>query len=157
MFSGGWFWVVVDGVGCMQMGLGRFRWFSVICSFSGYGEIFCFRFKRSRILWEIFVVSSNNDAKVSLKQMSKFLGSSTYKVSLSKDLGQVREVFVWWKLTYIALSKFSLFWLRLSPFWGNFFKDLLSWLICWQDCILGWLSDKYFYLLKLCCHYIFQV
>ena len=66
--------------------------------------------------------------------------------------------FVLWKLTYIALCKSSLFWLRFSPFWANFFKDLLIWLIIvWQVCILGWVSDKYSYLLKPCCNYIFQV
>ena len=47
---------------------------------------------------------------------------------------------------------------HFSPFWGNFFKDLFIWLIIgWQDCILGWVSDKYSYLLKTCCNYIFQV
>ena len=62
------------------------------------------------------------------------------------------------KLTYIALCKFSRFWLRFSPFWGNVFKDLLIWFIIgWQVCILGWVSDKYSYLLKPCCNYIFQV
>ena len=68
-----------------------------------------------------------------------------------------RSYFVW-KLTYIALCRFSRFWLRSSLFWGNFFKDLLIWLIIvWQVCILGgWISEKYSYLLKPCC-YIFQV
>ena len=43
------------------------------------------------------------------------------------------------------------------PILGRFFKDLLIWLIIvWQVCILGWISDKYSYLLKPCC-YIFQV
>ena len=87
MFSGEWFWTAVDGFGCLQMVLGGFRWFSEIFSFSSYGEIRCFKFKRSRQLWEVFVVSSNNDAKVPLKQMTKFLGNSKYKVSLKKDLG----------------------------------------------------------------------
>ena len=61
MFLGGdfgWLWMV----------LGEFRWFPEICSFSSYGEIRCFKFKISRQLWEVFVVSSNNDAKASLKQ-----------------------------------------------------------------------------------------
>ena len=62
------------------------------------------------------------------------------------------------KLTYIALCKFSWFWLRFSPFWGNVFKDLLIWFIIgWQVCILGWVSDKYSYLLKPCCNYICKV
>ena len=88
MFSGEWFWTAVDGFGCLQMVLGGFRWFSEIFSFSSYGEIRCFKFKRSRQLWEVFVVSSNNDAKVPLKQMTKFFGNSKYKVSLKKTLGE---------------------------------------------------------------------
>ena len=35
----------------------------------------------------MFVVSSKNDAKVPLKQMTKFSGNSKYKVSLKKTLG----------------------------------------------------------------------
>ena len=38
-------------------------------------------------MWEDFVVSSNNDAKVLLKQRTKFFGNSKYKVSLKKTLG----------------------------------------------------------------------
>ena len=75
MFLGGdfgWLWMV----------LGEFRWFPEICSFSSYREIRCFKFKIRRQLWEVFVVSSNNDAKASLKQMTKFLGNSKHKVSL---------------------------------------------------------------------------
>ena len=61
-------------------------------------------------------------------------------------------------MTCIALCKLSPFWLCFSPFWGNLFKDLLIWLIIgWQVCILDRVSDKYLYLLKLCCNYIFQV
>ena len=56
----GWFWVPADGFGWIHM---AFR----DCSFSSYGEIHCFKFKRSRQLWELFVVSSNNDAKVLFK------------------------------------------------------------------------------------------
>ena len=87
MFLGGWLWMVVDGFGCLQIDLGGFRWFSEICSFSSYGEIRCFKFKRSRQLCKVFVVSSNNDAKVPLKQMTKFFSNSKYKVSLKKTLG----------------------------------------------------------------------
>ena len=36
---------------------------------------------------KIFVVSSNNVAKVPLKQMTKFFSNSKYKVSLKKSLG----------------------------------------------------------------------
>ena len=79
--------VVMVGLGCLQIVLGGFGWFSEICSFSSYGEIRCFKFKRSRQLWEVFVVSSNNDAKVPLKQMTKFFSNSKYKVSLKKTLG----------------------------------------------------------------------
>ena len=79
--------MVTDGFGCLQMVLGGFRWFSGICSFNRYGEIRCFKFKTGRQLWEVFVVYSNNDAKVPLKQLTKFLGNSKYKVSLKKTLG----------------------------------------------------------------------
>ena len=100
---------------------------------------------------ELFLVSSNNDTKILLKQMIKFLDNSTYKNALKKTLGGL-EI---WKFTYIALYKFSLLWLRLSLFWGNFFKDIFIWLIIgWQLCILGWVSDRYSYLLKSCCNYI---
>ena len=85
MFLGEWFWMIVDGFGCLQIVLGGFRWFSVICSFSSYGEIRSSKFKRSRQFWGVFVV--NNDAKVPLMQMTMFLGNSTHKVSLKKDLG----------------------------------------------------------------------
>ena len=85
MFLGEWFWMIVDGFGCLQMVLGGFRWFSVFCSFSSYREIRCLKFKRSRQLWGVLVV--NNDAKVPLKQMTKFLGNSPHKVSLKKSLG----------------------------------------------------------------------
>ena len=87
MFLGGWFWMAVDGFGCLQIVLGGFRWYSEIFSFSSCDEISCFKFKRSRQLWEDFVVSSNNDAKVPLKQMTKFFSNSKYKVSLKKTLG----------------------------------------------------------------------
>ena len=72
----GRFWLIVDGFGCLQMVLGGFRWFSEICSFSSCGKIRCFKFKRSRQLWEVFVLSSNNDAKVPFKEMTNFLGNS---------------------------------------------------------------------------------
>ena len=87
MFLGEWFWMIVDGFGCLKMVLGGFRWFSVIYSFTSYGEIRCLKFKRSRQLWGVFVISSNNDAKVPLNQMNKFLGNSTHEVSLKKILG----------------------------------------------------------------------
>ena len=94
----GWFrviadifgWMVLDGCdgfGCLQMVLDGFGWFSEICSFSSYGEIRCFKFKRSRQLWEVFVVSNNNGTKVPLKQMTKFVSNSKYKVSLKKTFG----------------------------------------------------------------------
>ena len=79
--------MAVDGFGCLQIVLDGFRWFSEIYCFSSYSKIPCFKFKRSRQLWEDFVVSSNNDAKVLLKQKTKFFGNSKYKVSLKKTLG----------------------------------------------------------------------
>ena len=158
MFLREWFWMIVDGFGPLQMALGGFRWFWVIFNFSSYVEIRCLKFKRSTQLWGVFIVSSNNDARVPLKQMTKFLGSSAYNVSLKKTLGWWEKFFVLWKLTYIALCKFSPHWLRFFPFWGNFFKDLLVWLIIvWQVSILGWVSEKYSYFLKTCCSYIFQI
>ena len=84
--------MAVAGFVCLQLVLGGLRLLSVICSFSNCGEIHCFKFKRSRQLREVFVVSSNNDAKVPLKQETKFLGNSKYKVSLKKNLRWVREV-----------------------------------------------------------------
>ena len=87
MFLSGWFWTVVDDFGCLQMVLGGFRGFSGIYSFSTYGEIRCSKFKRCRQLWKVFVISSKNDAKVPLKQMTKFLGDSKYNVLLKKTLG----------------------------------------------------------------------
>ena len=69
--------MVVDAFGYLQMVLGGFRWFSDIYS----------KFKRCRQLWQVFVVSSKNDAKVPLKQMTKFLGNSKYNVLLEKALG----------------------------------------------------------------------
>ena len=54
----GWFWMLADG---LQMVLGGVRWFSVIYSFSSECEIRCLKFKRSRQLWGVFVVHSNND------------------------------------------------------------------------------------------------
>ena len=47
-------WMVVDGIGCLQIVLGGFKWFSIIYSVSSYGGIRCFKFKRSRQLWGIF-------------------------------------------------------------------------------------------------------
>ena len=82
MLLGGRFWMTTAGFGCWPMALGGFRSLSKICSFSSYGETRCFKFKRSRQLWRVFVVSNNNDAKVLLKQMTKFLGNLKYKVSL---------------------------------------------------------------------------
>ena len=79
--------MAVHGFGCLQMAFGRFRWFSEIWSLGSYGEIRWFKFKTSRQQRGLFVVSSNNDAKVLLKQMTKFSGNSKYKVSLKTILG----------------------------------------------------------------------
>ena len=87
MFLSGCFWMVVNRFGCLQIVSGGFRWFYEICSFSSYGENPCFKFKRSKQLWEDSAVSSKNDAKVPLKQMTKFFGNLKYKVSLKKTLG----------------------------------------------------------------------
>ena len=45
-------------------------------------------------MWEDFVVSSNSDAKVPLKQMAKFSGNSKNKVSLKKTLGGYEKFFL---------------------------------------------------------------
>ena len=60
MFLGGWFWIAADCFGYLQMVLGGFRWLSETgsCSFKTYDKIRCFKFKRSRQLWEVFVVST---------------------------------------------------------------------------------------------------
>ena len=79
--------MVVDGFRCLQMVLGGFSWFSEVYSFSSYGEIRCSEFRRCRQPWKVFVVSCKNDAKVPLKQMTKFLGNSEYNVLLKKALG----------------------------------------------------------------------
>ena len=137
----------MDGFGWLWMVLGGFRSFSEISSFSNHGEIRCFKFKRSRQLWGVFVVSSG----------PSFWVIQNIKFHFKRPWVSERSFFLW-KLTYIALCKFSWFWLRFSPFWGNFFIDLLIWFnIGWQVCILGWISDKYSYLLKSSCNYFFQV
>ena len=77
------------------MALGTGKWFlggfgelSEICRFSSYGDMRGFRFKRSRQLWEVFIVSSNDDTKVPLKQMTKFLSNLKYKVLPKNTLGE---------------------------------------------------------------------
>ena len=45
MFLGEWFWMVADDFACLQMALGGFRWFSVICNSSSYSEIRCLTLK----------------------------------------------------------------------------------------------------------------
>ena len=73
-------WMVVNSLGCLEMVLGGFRWFSVIYSFSSYGEIRCFKFKSSRQLWGVLVVSSNND--------------TTYKPSVKKTMREWEKFFL---------------------------------------------------------------
>ena len=51
--------MVVDGFGNLQIVLGGFKWFSMTYSFSNYGEICCFKFKTSKQLWGVFLISSN--------------------------------------------------------------------------------------------------
>ena len=74
MFLGEWFWMIGDVCGCLQMFLGGFRLFSVISSFSSNGEICFLKFKRSRQLWGVFVVFSNNDAEVPFKTNDQVFG-----------------------------------------------------------------------------------
>ena len=93
MFSGEWFWTAVDGFGCLQMVLGGFRWFSEICSSSSYGEIRCFKFKKSRQLWEVFVVSNNNDAKVPFKKWPRFWVIQNMNFQLKRPLVGKRNFF----------------------------------------------------------------
>ena len=101
----------MDGFGCLQMVLGGFRWFSEIYSFNSYGEICCSKFKRCRQLWKVFVVSCKNDAKVPLKQMTKFLGYSKYNVLFKKTLGGYEMFF---------LSGFD----SVSPHFGALFSRI---------------------------------
>ena len=103
-----------DGFGWLWMVLGGFTWLSEICSFSSYGEIHCFKFKKSRQLWELFVLSSNNDAKVLFK-WSIFGVIQNIKFHSKRPWLGERSFFLW-KLTYIALRKFSWYWLRFSKF-----------------------------------------
>ena len=86
IFLSGSFWIVVYGFGCFQIVLGGFRRFSEMGSFSSYGEIPCFKFERSKQLWEDFAVTRKNDAKVHVKQMTTFFGNSKYKFSLKNTL-----------------------------------------------------------------------
>ena len=82
-----------DGPGWPHMALGAcrrlsgLRRLSEICILGSYGEIRWPKFKTSRQQRSVFAVSSNNDAKVPLKQMTKFFGNSKYKVSLKITLG----------------------------------------------------------------------
>ena len=68
MFLGEWFWMVLGDIQCFA-------------AFSSYGEIHCIKFKGGGQIWGVFLVSRNNDAKVPLKKITKFLDNSTYKVS----------------------------------------------------------------------------
>ena len=119
MFLGVWFWLVEDGFGCLQ---------KVLCdwSFSSHGEIRALNLKE---------VSGSNDAKIPLKQMTKFLDNSSYKVSLKRSLGGW-EI---WKFTYIALCEidiYSYMWIPpvLTPFLpilGQFFQGSSHLAYCW--------------------------
>ena len=102
------------------------------------------------IFW-VFVVSSSNDAKVLLKQMTKFLGDSKYKVSLKKTLGG-------WK-NLMKIDKCSFMWILVSPYFGAIFWSISSFglLLTYYCNILGWVSESYSDLLKPCCNFIFQV
>ena len=51
--------MVVDASECLQIVLGGFKRFSMTYSFSSYGETRCFKFKRSKQLWGVFLMSSN--------------------------------------------------------------------------------------------------
>ena len=97
-----WLWVV----------LGGFQWFAVLLAMV---KFCCLKLKRSRQLWGVFVVSSNNDAQ-SLKT-----NDQVFRCHLKRPwVGEI--CFIWWKLTYIALCKFPSLWLRFSSFWGNCFQ-----------------------------------
>ena len=100
-------WWLKMFLGCLRW----FQWFAVLVATVNFVA-------RIRQLCRAFVVSSNNDAKVPFKQMTKFLGNHHIKSHL-KRLWVGERSFVLWKLTYIALYKFSPFQLRFSPFWGN--------------------------------------
>ena len=80
----GWLWMILGACRWFWVDSGGFQRFTVLVP---TGEIRCSKFKRCRQLWKVFVVSSKNDAKVPLKQMTKFLGDSKYNVLLKKTLG----------------------------------------------------------------------
>ena len=87
----GWLWKV----------LGVCRWFSGTCCFSSDNEIRCLKCKRNRQLWWLFVLFSNNDAKVSLKLTTKIFGNSAHKISLKKNLGE------WEKFCLMKIDSYS--------------------------------------------------
>ena len=83
----------MDEFGCLLIVLDGFRWFSEICRFSSYGEIRCFKFKKSRQLWEVFVVSNNNDAKVPFKKWPRFWVVQNMNFQLKRPLVGKRNFF----------------------------------------------------------------
>ena len=117
-------------IGHPQMALGGFRRPSEICSFSSCAEIHRFKFKRSRQLWEVFVVSSHNLAKGPLKQMAKFLGNSKYKVSLEKSLGGWEKIFLMKIDIYSFMQILPVLTLFL-PILGEFFQGSLHLAYYW--------------------------
>ena len=122
MFLGGWFWMDVDGFGCLQIILCGFKWLSIIYSFTSYGEIRCFKFKSSRQLWRFFLISSNKTLRFSYNKWPSFC--VIQQINFHLKWPYVGEKF--WKLTYIALCKFFPIWFPFSPFWANFFKDFVQ-------------------------------
>ena len=146
MFLGRWFWMALDDFGCLQVVLGGFKWFLMACGFSSYGESRCFKFKRSKQLWRVFLISSNKALRL---KWPSFCVIQLIKFHLKRPWVGERS-FVLWKSTYIAFCKFILFRLRFSPFWGNLFKDFFKDLASY--CLAGLYSR-----LSICQMFLFIV
>ena len=136
----GWLWIALGAWRWFWVASGGFQWFTVLVA-------------------TVKFVALNLKVVDNYGEFWWYQATMTQHINFQlKRLCASEKSFFLWKLTCIALCKFSSFWLRFSPFWSNFFKDLVICLmIGWQICILGWVSDKYSYLLKPCCNYVFQV
>ena len=90
--------MVVDGFGCWQIVLGGFKWFSMTYTFNDLATVkfVALNLKEVNNNGEFFNIQQQ-DAKVPLTQMTKFLRNSTCKVSFEKNLAG-REKFCLMKI-----------------------------------------------------------